>query len=200
MTFKFQKISRLPVFEVEGAKCFLDTGFPFRETVMHPVAQKYIGVPGIKAVGVPFLKRYTRIDFANNEIETSDTPIVLEGAKSAQLLLSPSGWLVEMQVGSKKGPCYIDTGAAYSYVPGQWEGYDSAGVVADCGFSGRPWQTEAHKVPCSFEGVKFVALCGKCDDNKEMVPSQGVIGTDFFEKFIVVIDRKAGSLNYVPVA
>ena len=200
MKIKFEKISRLPVFEVEGAKCFLDTGLPFREATLHPVSQKFIGVPGIKAVGVAFLKRYTKIDFKNCEIETADTPIQLTGAKSATITIAPSGWMVEMTVGNKRGLCYIDTGAAYSYVPGQWEGYESAGEVGDCGFSGRPWKTDAHKVPCSFEGIEFTALCGKCSDNREMVPSNGVIGTDFFERFTIVVDRVAGYMQYIETA
>ena len=93
--------------------------------------------------------------------------------------------------------CFLDTGAAYSYVPGQWEGCAAVGVVEDCGFGGRPWKTEAHKVPCVFEGVEFAALCGNLEDNLEGVPPEGVIGTDFFEKFTIVVDRVAGIMQYV---
>lgn len=97
---------------------------------------------------------------------------------------------------------YIDTGAAFSYVHNLSKDFPSAGIVDECSFDGRPWTAPMRRVPCEFAGHPFEILCGDARDNKARldccaVPSEGVIGYDFFANFTLVVDRVGGKMSFV---
>ena len=159
--------------------------------------QNSFGIPGLHVAGVQSLKRYTKFDYPNCEITTSDDPIPLEGGVIVPLEVRPSGWLVKITVGGVEGMRYIDTGAAYSYVHNLSIDFPSAGIADECSFGGRPWTAPMRRVPCEFYGHPFDILCGDARDNKAnpngcAVPPEGVIGYDFFNNFILVVDRLGG--------
>ena len=198
----FKLIKKVPVVEINGKTCFLDTGFPGVTIPLCAGVQEFFGIPGIHVAGVSLLKRYTKFDYPNNEITTSDDPIPLEGGTTVPLEIRPAGWLVKMTVGGVEGLRYIDTGAAYSYVWNLSSQFPSAGDVEDIGFSGKPWTAHVRHVPCELAGHSFEILCADALENQERpkgaaVPREGVIGYDFFNNFTVVVDRLGGKLIFI---
>jgi len=170
---------------------------PFAEKTLHPGVQEFFGIPGLRMKGVAALKRYTKFDYANNEIVTSDEPIALEGGETVPLEVRPSGWLVKMTVGGVEGLRYIDTGAAFSYVHNLSTAYPSAVIADECDFKGVPWKAPMRRVACKFAGHSFEILCGDAKDNPVYVPPEGVIGFDFFNNFTVVVDRIDAQMLFI---
>ena len=194
---KFKLIKKVPIVDIGGKRCFVDTGFP---GVLMPVAdgvQRFFGIPGLHVAGVGALKRYTKFDYRSGEITTSDEPIALEGGVTVPLEARPNGWLVKMTVGGLEGMRYIDTGAAFSYVHNLSKDFPSAGIADECSFDGRPWTAPMRRVPCEFVGHRFEILCGDAQDNPAHVPSEGVIGYDFFNNFTLVVDHVGGKMSFV---
>ena len=199
---QFKLIKKVPVVEINGKTCFLDTGFPRATEPVLPGVQESFGVPGLHVAGVESLKRYTKFDYPNSEIITSDETIPLEGGTTVPLEIRHTGWLVKMTVGGVEGMRYIDTGAAFSYVHNLSPEFPSAGVADECSFDGRPWTAPMRRVPCEFAGHPFEILCGDARDNKAnpngcAVPPAGVIGYDFFANFTLVVDRVGGKVSFV---
>jgi hypothetical protein len=142
------------------------------------------------------LRRYTKFDYSNSEITTSEEPIPLEGGTTVPLV-SRGVWLVKMTVGGVEDWRYIDTGAAYSYVHSLSTKYPLAGIAEECDFLGNPWTAPVRRVPCEFAGHSFEILCGDAKDNHAMVPPEGVIGYDFFANFTIVVDSVEGKMIFV---
>ena len=163
---KFELIKKVPIVEIDGKRCLVDTGFPGAFMSAKPGIQEFFGIPGLHFAGVQALKRYTKFDFRNNEITTSDEPIPLEGGTAVPLEVRPTGWLVKMTVGGVEGMRYIDTGAAFSYVHNLSKEFPSAGIADECSFDGRPWTAPMRRVPCEFAGHPFEIFCGDARDNK----------------------------------
>ncbi len=199
---QFKLIKKVPVVEIDGKRCFLDTGYPYAFRQVEPGVQEFFGVPSLHVAGVKALKRYTKFDYPNCEITTSDDPIPLEGGETVPLEVRPMGWLVKMTVGGVEGMRYIDTGAAFSYVHNISTEFPSAGIADECSFDGRPWTAPMRRVPCEFAGHPFEILCGDARDNKAnpngcAVPPEGVIGYDFFANFTLVVDRVGGKVTII---
>ena len=199
---QFKLIKKVPVVEINGKTCFLDTGFPGVTDLVDPGVQESFGIPGLLVAGVQSLKRYTKFDYLNSAITTSDESIPLEGGVTVPLEVRNSRWLVKMTVGGAEGQRYIDTGAAYSYVHNLSKDFPSAGIADECSFDGRPWTAPMRRVPCEFAGYPFEILCGDARDNKAnpngcAVPPAGVIGYDFFANFTLVVDRLGGMMAFV---
>ena len=199
---KFELVRKVPVVELDGKRCFLDTGYPYGVDLVDSRVQQFFGIPGLHVAGVQSLKRYTKFDYPNCEITTSDDPIPLEGGTAVPLEVRPNGWLVKMTVGGVEGMRYIDTGAAFPYVHNLSTEFPSAGIAAECSFDGRPWTAPMRRVPCEFAGHPFEILCGDARDNKARldccaVPPEGVIGFDFFNNFTIVVDSIAGKMTYI---
>jgi hypothetical protein len=198
---KCELIKKVPIVEIDGKRCFLDTGHPCVVKPVEPVHQEFFGIPDLHVAGVGRLKRYTKFDYANCEITTSDDPIQLEGGQTVPLEFR-GGWLVKMTVGGVEGMRYIDTGAAFSYVHNLSKDFPSAGIADECSFDGRPWTAPIRRVPCEFAGYPFEILCGDARDNKARldccaVPPEGVIGYDFFANFTLVVDRVGGKVTII---
>lgn len=196
MRFEFRLVRKVPVVENAGECWFYDTGFPGVEMQLNDGVQEFFGIRGLRMRGVASLKRYTKFDYANSEIVTSDAPIPLAGGTTVPLEVRSNGWLVKMTVGGVEGLRYVDTGAAFSYMHNLSAQYPSAGVADECAFDGRPWTAPMRRVPCEFAGHPFEILCGDANDNPASVPSEGVIGYDFFNNFTVVIDRVGGNMTF----
>ena len=194
---QFELIKKVPIVEIDGKRCLVDTGFPDAFMPAKPGVQEFFGIPGLHFAGVQALKRYTKFDYYNNEITTSDEPIPLEGGTAVPLEVYNSRWLVRMTVGGVEGMRYIDTGAAFSYVHNLSKDFPSAGIADECSFDGRPWTAPMRRVPCEFAGHQFEILCGDAQDNPAYVPPEGVIGYDFFANFTLVIDRVGGKVTII---
>ena len=197
MQFKFSLIKKVPMVEMDGKACLLDTGFPGETMPVCAGVQEFFGIPGLHVAGVKALKRYTKFDYRNSEITTSDEPISLEGGIAVPLEVRPNGWLVKMTVGGVEGMRYIDTGAAFSYMHNISKDFPSGGTADECAFDGRPWTAPMRRVPCEFAGHQFEILCGDAQDNPAYVPPDGVIGYDFFNNFTLVVDRNGGKMMFV---
>ena len=195
---QFRLIKKVPVVEMDGKTCFLDTG---RGCAVEPVESDYIrdffGIPGLHVAGVKALKQYTKFDYPNNEITTSDDPIPLEGGATVPLDVLPNGWLVKMTVGVVEGVRYIDTGAAYSYVWNLSPQFPVVEIADECGWTRGLFKAPMRRVPCEFAGHSFEILCGDRNDNPEYVPHEGVIGYDFFANFTIVVDSLGGKMTFV---
>ena len=203
---KFELIKKVPIVEIDGKRCLVDTGYPGAFMSAKPGVQEFFGIPGLHFAGVQALKRYTKFDYRNNEITTSDEPIPLESGETLPVEIRENcpwpGWLVTMTVGGVEGMRYIDTGAAFSYVHNLSKDFPSAGIADECSFDGRPWTAPMCRVPCEFAGHPFESLCGDARDNKAnpngcAVPPAGVIGYDFFNNFTLVVDRLGGKMTFV---
>ena len=194
---QFELIKKVPIVEIDGKRCLVDTGFPGAFMSAKPGIQEFFGIPGLHFAGVQALKRYTKFDFRNNEITTSDEPISLEGGTAVPLEVYNSRWLVRMTVGGVEGMRYIDTGAAFSYVHNLSKDFPSAGIADECSFDGRPWTAPMRRVPCEFAGHPFEILCGDAQDNPAYVPPEGVISYDFFANFTLVVDRFGGKVTFI---
>ena len=203
---QFKLIKKVPVVEIDGKTCFFDTGYPGVTMPVREGVQKSFGIPGIQVAGVSSLKRYTKFDYPNCEITTSDEPILLEGGETLPVEIRENcpwpGWLVTMTVGGVEGMRYIDTGAAFSYVHNLSKDFPLAGIADECSFDGRPWTAPMRRVPCEFAGHPFEILCGDARDNKAnpngcAVPPEGVIGYDFFANFTLVVDRVGGKATFI---
>ena len=194
---QFKLIKKVPVVEIDGKTCFLDTGFPGAMGPVDPGVQESFGIPGLLVAGVQALKRYTKFDYQDNEITTSDDPTPLEGGVTVPLEVRNSRWLINMTVGGIEDLRYIDTGAAYSYVHNLSSEFPPAETAEECDFSGRTWTVPVRRVPCEFAGHSFEILCGDAKDNHAMVPPEGVIGYDFFANFTIVVDRLGGKMTFV---
>ena len=166
IVMKFELIKKVPIVEIGGKRCFLDTGFPHASMPVAQGVQEFFGIPGLQVAGVKALKRYTKFDYRNSEIITSDEPISLEGGTAVPLEVRPTGWLVKMTVGGVEGMRYIDTGAAFSYVHNLSKDFPSGGNADECAFDGRPWTAPMRRVPCEFAGHPFEILCGDACYNK----------------------------------
>ena len=194
---KFELVKKVPIVEVDGKRCFLDTCYPQAiDRVVLPI-QEYFGIHDLHVAGMPALKRYTKFDYQNKEIITSDDPILLEGGVEVPIEVRPSGWLVKMTVGGVEGKYYVDTGAAYSYVHNLSAQFPSAGFADECGWSKGRFRAPVRNVPCEFAGHQFDILCGDRKDNPEYVPPEGVIGYDFFNNFTIVVDRVGKKMRFV---
>ena len=198
---QFRLIKKVPIVEIDGKRCLVDTGFPHASMPVAPGVQEFFGISGLHVAGVQALKRYTKFYYPNNEITTSDDPIPLEGGTTVPLEIRPAGWLVKMTVGGVEGMRYIDTGAAYSYVHNLSPQFPSAGYVEDIGFSGNRWTAHVRHVPCELVGHPFEILCADALENQERsngaaVPREGVIGYDFFANFTIVVDRLGGTMTF----
>ena len=194
---RFELIKKVPIVEIGGKRCFLDTGFPHASMSVAPGVQEFFGIPGLHVAGVKALKRYTKFDYRNSEITTSDEPISLEGGTTVPLEVRPTGWLVKMTVGGVEGMRYIDTGAAFSYVRNLSVQFPIVETADECGWTKGPFKAPARRVPCEFAGQSFEILCGDANDNPEYVPPEGVIGYDFFANFTLVVDRVGGKMTFV---
>ena len=203
---KFELIKKVPIVEIDGKRCLVDTGFPDAFMPTGPGVHRFFGIPGLQVAGVKALKRYTKFDYRNSEITTSDEPIPLEGGETLPVEIRENcpwpGWLVTMTVGGVEGMRYIDTGAAFSYVHNLSKDFPSAGIADECSFDGRPWTAPMRRVPCEFAGHPFEILCGDARDNKARldccaVPHEGVIGYDFFANFTLAVDRFGGEMTFV---
>jgi hypothetical protein len=194
---QFKLIKKVPVVEIDGKRCFLDTGYPYAFRQVEPGVQEFFGVPSLHVAGVQALKRYTKFDYRNSEITTSDEPIPLEGGSAVPLEVRPTGWLVKMMVGGMEGMRYIDTGAAFSYVRNLSAQFPIVETADECGWTKGPFKAPVRRVPCEFAGQSFEILCGDANDNPEYVPPEGVIGYDFFANFTLVVDRFGGKMSIV---
>jgi hypothetical protein len=194
---KFELVKKVPVVERGGKKCFVDTGYPGAGMALNPSVQKSFGIPGLHVTGVGSLKRYTKFDYPNCEITTSDEPLPLEGGETVPLEVRNLRWLVKMTVGGIEGMRYIDTGAAFSYVHNLSTQFPMVEVANECGWTKGPFKVPVRCVPCEFAGHPFEILCGDTKDNPEFVPSEGVIGFDFFNNFTVAVDRIGGKMTFV---
>ena len=194
---QFKLTNKVPVVKINGKTCFLDTG---RDCTVVPVESDYVrdffGIPGLYVAGTESLKRYTKLDYPNCEITTSNDPIPLEGGTTVPLV-SRGGWLVKMTVGGVEGLRYIDTGAAYSYVWNLSPQFPVVEIADECGWTSGLFKAPMRRVPCEFAGHSFEILCGDRVDNPEYVPAEGVIGYDFFANFTVVVDRLGGEITFV---
>lgn len=193
---KFKLVKKVPIVEENGVSWFYDTGMPSAEMSLNPGVQDFFGIPGLRMKGVASLKRYTKFDYANSEILTSDEPIPLAGGTAVPLEARPTGWLVRMTVGGVEGLHYIDTGAAFSYVHDLSSEYPSAPDAEESDFSGKLWTAPMRRVPCEFAGRRFEILCGDARNNPAFVPREGVIGYDFFNNFTIVVDRVGGTMTF----
>ena len=80
--------------------------------------------------------------------------------------------------------------------------FPAAGIADECSFDGRSWTAPMRRVPCEFAGHPFEILCGDARDNKARldccaVPPEGVIGSDFFANFTLVVDRLGGKVTFI---
>ena len=87
MKFKFRLINRVPIVEMDGKTCLLDTGFPGATMPVSAGVQEFFGIPGLFVAGTQSLKRYPKFNYPNSEITTSDDPIPLEGGMAVHLEL-----------------------------------------------------------------------------------------------------------------
>lgn len=197
---KFELVKKVPVVEINGKRCFVDTCWSASATCVKPQIQEFFGIPGLHVAGVQTLKRYTKFDYPNSEIITSDEPIELEGGVTVPLEVRTSLWLVKMTVGGVEGMYYIDTGAAFSYVHNLSTQYPSVCTADECGWTKGFFKAPMRRVPCEFAGHQFDILCGDRKDNPEYVPTEGVIGYDFFANFTVVVDRVGGKMSFVKIS
>ena len=203
---KFELVKKVPIVELYGKKCFVDTGRSCVVESINPQIQRFFGISRLHVAGIGSLKRYTKFDYPNCEITTSDDPIPLEGGDAMPMEIRENckwpGWLVKMTVGGVEGMYYIDTGAAFSYVHNLSTDFPPAGIADESSFDGRPWTAPMRRVPCEFAGHPFEILCGDARDNKARldccaVPPEGVIGYDFFNNFTAVIDRFGGKMTFI---
>lgn len=202
-TYKIEIVHRIPVIEKNGAKWMVDIGCPcsYPKIQLQRTSQDFHGIPGLRVMGLDMLRRYTKIDYAEGEITTSDEPLEI-GGESVTIKHGLFGcFLVPMSVGGKAHDYYIDTGAAYSYVHDLDSTYEPAGTIQDNGFSGRTWSAPIRRTPCVFDGRPFEILCADAFDNGEAprgqaVPPEGVIGYEFFQNFSVIIDRESMTVAY----
>ena len=203
---KFELIRNVPIVEIDGKGCLVDTGYPGAFMPTKTGVQEFFGISGLHIAGVQALKRYTKFDYRHSEITTSDDPIPLEGGETLPVEIRENctwpGWLVKMTVGGVEGMRYIDTGAAFSYVHNLSKDFPSAGIADECSFDGRPWTAPMCRVPCEFAGHPFEILCGDARDNKARldccaVPPAGVIGYNFFNNFTLVVDRVGGKVTII---
>ncbi len=82
---KYEPIKKVPIVEIDGKRCLVDTGFPGAFMSAEHGVQEFFGIPGLHFAGVQALKRYTKFDYHNSEITTSDEPISLEGGTTKDL-------------------------------------------------------------------------------------------------------------------
>ena len=195
---KFELIKKVPIVEIDGKRCFLDTG---RGCTTVPVEsdsiRDFFGIPSLSVAGTESLKRYTKFDYPNREIISSNDPIPLEGGTAVSLKVLNSLWLVKMTVGGVEGMRYIDTGAAFSYVRNLSAQFPIVETADECGWTKGPFKVPVRRVPCEFAGHPFEILCGDANDNPEYVPPEGVIGYDFFANFTIVVDSVGGKMTFV---
>lgn len=194
---QIELIKKVPVVEIDGKTCFVDTCYPNAFLSVGSDIQDFFGIPGLYVAGLESLKRYTKFDYPNCEIITSDDPIPLEGGTTVPIEIRKSGWLVKMTVGGVEGLRYIDTGAAYSYVHNIQPSLPVVEIADECGWFHGRFTAHIHRVPCEFAGHSFDILCGDVKDNREYVPPEGVVGYDFFATFTVVVDRVGGKMTFL---
>ena len=54
---KFELVKKVPIVELDGKKCFVDTGYPGVVMAVNSGVQNSFGIPGLHVAGVQSLKR-----------------------------------------------------------------------------------------------------------------------------------------------
>ncbi len=199
-------VKRVPIVEEGGAKWLVDTGCPFSypdpRVPIGEIMASFLGVPGVRMMGLNRLGIYTLIDYQASTITCSDEPIPFEGTSVPIMKGTWDRPYVRMSVGGKEVDAYLDTGAAVSYLKGlDMAKWTSAGEKEECDVSGQLWTTDTVVVPASIAGFPFDVEFG--DEKKNtafqmVVDKDAVIGYDFFKSFTVLLDRQEMRLSFKP--
>lgn len=207
-TYAVEFSKKVPIAEEDGAKWLVDTGCPLsypdpRVAIGESMAS-FLGVPGLRMMGLDSFRTYdyVLVDYRGKTISCSTDPIPFEGGTVPLRRGMHDCLFVDVMIDGQVKSCYLDTGAAISYLKGMdMAKWPSAGVKEECDIQGNRWSTDTVVVPACFQGNPFDVVFGDEKTNamfQMTVDKDGVIGYDFFNAFTVLLDLREMRLSFKP--
>ena len=153
-TYTIELLKKVPIAETDEAKWLVDTGCPFSYP-SHIVAigesmASFLGVPGLRMLGLDKLGSYILVDYPKGTIICSDEPIPFDGTSVPLMKGTYNCPYVRMSVAGREVEAYLDTGATISYLRGlDMAKWPSVGEKDECDMRGHRWTTDTVVVPAS---------------------------------------------------
>lgn len=158
-------------------------------------------------VGNDVLRQYAvLVDYSGGTITFSDENLSLPGSQAVTLGNSFGIPKVTMQLRGQEGTFFLDTGAKISYVKANTlEGLTPDGQATDFYVGYGDFDTPIYHVPTSIGNHEFTVQYGTLPRILELSliglsGTTGVVGYDFFNNHVVLLDYKNDTLWLRPVA
>ena len=158
-------------------------------------------------VGNDVLRQFAvLVDYSNGTIIFSDEDLSLPGGQAIALGNSFGIPKVTMQLRGKEGSFFLDTGAKISYVKSSTlDGLTPDGQATDFYVGYGDFETPIYHVPTSIGNHEFTVQYGTLPRILELSliglsGTTGVVGYDFFNSHVVLLDYKNDTLWLRPVA
>ncbi|MBS1797570.1 MAG: hypothetical protein JSS81_27350 [Acidobacteria bacterium] len=223
-TYELELFDSHPLIKSEGGeRILIDTGSPAtigsnsrlifagRE---YDIATEYIGVTTktlgellgteIDAlVGADILSEYKiLIDYAGGRL-TLDRKAIEFSGESCALEYFMGIPIIELEIGGKAVKCFLDTGAKLSYLdPGLLAGRNPVGEERDFYPGLGTFTTATYLVETTLGATRFPVRYGELPPLLQMSlmtgGAGGIIGSDIFNHFVVLLDAESESLVYKP--
>lgn len=152
-------------------------------------------------LGADILSRYkTLFDYTNKVVEFHKQEIKFEGQEVgiSSFMGIP---IIEMLIGGQQLKFFLDTGAKLSYLSDSiTSNYNSIGTDEDFYPGVGNFQTQCFEIPTTLGDKVFIVRYGNLPTILQMTLMlsgvDGIIGFDFFNNFIILLDLKNNKIKY----
>jgi hypothetical protein len=200
------------VTQIEGKSVLIDSGVPISIgknpkfhflNEVHTLSQEYMGVTlkylekmvGTSIdilMGADILKKYcVAIDLQGERITFGEQPAFVSASRvpMTNFMGTP---IVRSSVGSQDLEMFVDTGAKLSYVNKTLAAnYSPIGKEKDFYPGIGEFETQVYEIPFMLGNWSFQLRCGLLPELLEkallLTGASGIIGTDFYQKFLVCL-------------
>jgi len=222
-TYPIDIIENIPIAEIEGKKCIIDTGSPFtivseetsfcgntlsvsREELLSEISslmerdcQGLIGLDQMRGRKVLF-------DYANKEVTFTDEPLTLGGTSLRYTPVVGNALAIEAYVDGRKTSLIVDTGAKISYIDDQFTyGLTEVDEQTDYYPGIGQYQVKLYDIPTEIMGQTIPTrygvlpgIMGQMTSLLKLYGISGVIGYDLFLFNKVLIDFDAMTIEIKP--
>ena len=224
-TYTINNFDNHLIIEDNGKTFLIDTGSPFSifdgasfdfcgrqfpkgmTMVSIEAVSDLLGMNIDALVGNDILKYYNVLfDYAGGTITFSDENLSLPGRQAIALGNAFGIPKVTMQLRGQEGTFFLDTGAKISYVKASTlDGLTPDSQATDFYVGYGDFDTPIYHVPTSIGGHEFIVQYGTLPRILELSliglsGTTGVVGYDFFNNFMVLLDHRNDTLWLRPAA
>lgn len=161
-----------------------------------------LGMPITTLMGTDVLVKYNLIlDYRNRQAEFSSSPLTFNGTPVALEYFTGIP-IIPLSISGRMHRFLVDTGAQFSYASAGLIGsFPAAGVVEDFYPGAGKFEVSCHDVVGMLGTEPFTIRCGVAPKMVQrmlsMAGCQGIIGSDLFSHFSVLLNLKDGQMKYV---